>query len=268
MKNYWRGMAVLAVLIAVASALVCIGPADAGGYCNQSYYSTYTPTYQAPSYQQVQYVTKYVDREVLAPYPVKAYINPDYYFSTQDYYRDKLLVDAMAGRTVQLLQGGGVATPPNAFNSGFQMQTGQQVLTPQQLQTLIQQLQGGQQQPVQPTTPAPGTAPLPQAPAMPPAAAGPGKDWRECWYANGTDQPDPALTKAVSENCLKCHGGTNPDRMDLRDLSRISFVGRSLVKSLVDDGSMPKNAHPLDNNTAALFQPWFQTGYRASVAKK
>jgi hypothetical protein len=54
------------------------------------YASSYTPTYS--------YTPSYEVKEVVVPKAVRAYVSPDYFSSVSDYYKDRLLVDAIAGK--------------------------------------------------------------------------------------------------------------------------------------------------------------------------
>lgn len=56
-----------------------------------------------PTYRVVERVD-HVEK-VIVPYVLPVEITKDYYFSINDYYRDKILVDAVAGRVVELWKG-------------------------------------------------------------------------------------------------------------------------------------------------------------------
>jgi hypothetical protein len=100
----------------VALLIACIvsTPAHSGGcysaasysygygasyYPSYSYYSTPSYSYYTPSYTPVYYTPKYEVQEVVVPKAVKAYTSPDYFASVSDYYRDKVLLDAIAGKS-------------------------------------------------------------------------------------------------------------------------------------------------------------------------
>lgn len=96
-------MACLVMLVSPLLAQSCYSGA-AASYGYQASYSyapavTYAP---AASYSTVSYApakaVSYQVQEVLVPKAVKAYVNADYFASTDSYYRDKLLVDAVAGK--------------------------------------------------------------------------------------------------------------------------------------------------------------------------
>jgi hypothetical protein len=101
-----RAGIVLGTLAVAAVLLWSASPASGGGcYTASSHaygYASY-PTYYAPAYYTyatpAYYTPKYEVTEVLVPKAVKAYVSPDYFSSSSDYFRDKLLVDAVAGKT-------------------------------------------------------------------------------------------------------------------------------------------------------------------------
>jgi hypothetical protein len=68
-------------------------------YPSYGYYSAPTYSYYTPSYTPVYYTPKYEVQEVVVPKAVKAYTSPDYFASVSDYYRDKVLLDAIAGKS-------------------------------------------------------------------------------------------------------------------------------------------------------------------------
>lgn len=118
-RRLWLYLSTVAVIYAVlfapmmpmAMAGGCYTPAStAYGYSASYYYPSYSyPTYSypttyysAPTY--TSYTPKYEVKEVIVPKAVKAYVSPDYFSSVSDYYRDKLLVDAVSGRTQEVLK--------------------------------------------------------------------------------------------------------------------------------------------------------------------
>jgi hypothetical protein len=68
-------------------------------YPSYGYYSAPTYSYYTPSYTPVYYTPKYEVQEVVVPKAVKAYTSPDYFASVSDYYRDKVMLDAIAGKS-------------------------------------------------------------------------------------------------------------------------------------------------------------------------
>jgi hypothetical protein len=95
-------------LVLLAAAAVLLWPALplwAGGcYSAASYsygYASY-PSYSYPAYYTyatpAYYTPKYEVTEVLVPKAVKAYLSPDFYSSTSDFYKEKVLLDAVAGK--------------------------------------------------------------------------------------------------------------------------------------------------------------------------
>jgi hypothetical protein len=99
----------------VALLIVCIvsTPAHSGGcysgasysygyssyYPSYGYYSAPTYSYYTPSYTPVYYTPKYEVQEVVVPKALRAYTSPDYFASVSDYYRDKVMLDAIAGKS-------------------------------------------------------------------------------------------------------------------------------------------------------------------------
>jgi hypothetical protein len=68
-------------------------------YPSYSYYSTPSYSYYTPSYTPTYYTPKYEVQEVVVPKAVRAYTSPDYFASVSDYYRDKVMLDAIAGKS-------------------------------------------------------------------------------------------------------------------------------------------------------------------------
>jgi hypothetical protein len=68
-------------------------------YPSYSYYSAPSYSYYTPSYTPVYYTPKYDVQEVVVPKAVRAYTSPDYFASVSDYYRDKVMLDAIAGKS-------------------------------------------------------------------------------------------------------------------------------------------------------------------------
>jgi hypothetical protein len=68
-------------------------------YPSYSYYSTPSYSYYTPSYTPTYYAPKYEVQEVVVPKAVRAYTSPDYFASVSDYYRDKVMLDAIAGKS-------------------------------------------------------------------------------------------------------------------------------------------------------------------------
>jgi hypothetical protein len=100
--------------IALLIACIVSTPAHSGGcysaasysygygasyYPSYSYYSAPTYSYYTPSYTPTYYTPKYEVQEVVVPKAVRAYTSPDYFASVSDYYRDKVMLDAIAGKS-------------------------------------------------------------------------------------------------------------------------------------------------------------------------
>lgn len=154
------------------------------------------------------------------PVAVKAFVSPDYYASTSDYYRDKLLVDAVAGKATEL--------------ANLQLQI-------QQLQFMIQQQSGGVVRPLSPPSANPaGAAPPP--PAAPPEA---------------NASFDPKVMAIIQGTCLRCHGAevhaTKGGGFPLHDLSKLSLDDWRIVHSELCSGHMPKGGTKLAQAEIELF---------------
>jgi mono/diheme cytochrome c family protein len=224
--------------------LALVPPANADGYCRSSYrasYSYYTPakTYSyTPTYTPTYTYTNTYEYPVYLK-AVKAFVSPDYYSSTVDYYRDKLLVDAVAGKTAEVLK------------SQLEMNT-----LKQEVESLRRQLQqpvpsngnGGYQPPLQQAPPQQQYQPQLEAPkqTMPKAV--------------GQGHPVPeGLQQIVQTSCIRCHGATAQTAgggLDFRDLATVPVAVRLAAKAAIDDGFMPKGGKPLDDAAAALFHQW------------
>lgn len=102
-----RGVTALTTLACLAGSTFAqhcySGASHTYGYAASyypSYSYSYTPTYSyyTPPYSYPKPVYKYEVKEVVVPKAVKAYVSPDYFASSSDYYRDKVLLDAIAGK--------------------------------------------------------------------------------------------------------------------------------------------------------------------------
>jgi hypothetical protein len=223
----------IAALVAAATlGLFAAAPTAEAGNCGYNSYSygysqsySYQP-YQAYSYTPVQY--KYVDREVLYPYPVKAVVSPDFYFSSQDAYQkqaqaqqNSLVADAAAYRALAILAN---------MQGGSRVQAGASVPAPYD----------------------PRTAPVPQQPQ----GVRPNQPNQQPRQGAVADPSVPAgLAEVVENSCIKCHQG-DPKRLDLSDLSRVAKVDRFDCWRQCFDGDMPKGGKPLSDQQTALFKQW------------
>jgi hypothetical protein len=102
-----RAGIVLGTLAVMGVLLWSVAPASGGGcYTGASHTYGYGASYYYPSYypasytyySPVTYTPKYQVEEVLVPKAVRAYVAPDYFSSSSDFYRDKVLADAVAGK--------------------------------------------------------------------------------------------------------------------------------------------------------------------------
>lgn len=222
----------LAWAAALATAFLPLRLPSAGA-CDysRSLVTGYQQTYVAPVASYVQTYTAPVYKQVY-PQAVKVAVVQDYYSSVSDYARDKLLVDAVAGKTQELMQ--------------LQQQL-QQLQTTQQQLIQLQQLQ--QRALTAPPTPgAPGMQGVPglppassdQAPPLPPPSR------------PGAGAVPQQLSAVVQRSCLRCHGADAADQgggFDLRDLAGVDRERRLLSYMYVNTGEMPKAAKPLTDDS-------------------
>ena len=247
-RKWMRRLFLMAALTA-ALAVAFLPIASAGG-CPPGY-ATYQQAYAAPSYSQAYTAPTYQQAYVAPIKTVKAYVNPDAYSSINDAYRDKLLVDAIAGRTQELM------------GLQQQLQTTQQQL--RELQTTQQQLNqmmlqraavhgpggpGGYHGSPYPQGPGQGPG---QAPVTPPQPRGPRNGRR------GSSTVPPELEAIVQRSCLRCHGASYQEQgggFDLRDLEAVDREHRLLSYMMVNTGEMPMGGKPLSDQEVAVFKEW------------
>lgn len=209
-----------AIILAVSSIL--LGPVLNAGSCRSR---VFYPTYSAPVVQS--YVTPYVNKNVvLVPKAVQVQVSPDYYYSVADHYRDKLLVDAIAGRLQQMQAAGQLQAPQSDQNY-------------QELMKMFLQLQLQQRA-------------SPYAPTMPPAQGA---------LPGGIPQiqagsVNPALVQVIETKCIRCHNpGTKQGGLDLTNLVVLDECAWWKAYGLVNSGEMPKGGQPLtDEQTLVFYQ--------------
>lgn len=256
---------------------------------------SYTPvvTYQVPK-------VKYEVQEVIVPKAVKAYVSPDYFSSVQDHYRDRNLIDAVAGKTQEVLrlqeqlqalqqqiqrqQQPAYQPPPAAYPPA----PPQQAPTPcdqraqEAYQRGLREAQGAQgQQGYGQGSQAPAPY-APQAPAQqpgrgaaPPAHAPPQEGGGRREAGNGGESvhhhggvPD-GLQAVVQQSCLRCHGATKDEHgrgFDLRDLHAVSVDDRMESYAQVAAGDMPSKAAPLPREQQRLFREWYRMAKQSSLS--
>ncbi len=232
-------------------AIVAVTPSSSqgDGYCRSSYRQTYS--YYTPSYSYTPTYAASYDYTPVYVKAVKAYVSPDYYSSVSDYYRDRLLVDAVAGKTAEVLK-----TQLEFNNLKQEVEYLRRQLNyngqPQQQQAPPQQ-QPQQQQPQQEQPPA-----QPRQQAMP--------------KASGAGHPVPeGLQAIVQASCIRCHGANNATAgggLDFQNLGALPAPVRLSMKAAVDDGYMPKGGKPLDDKAAALFHQYATGRSGTSTAQK
>lgn len=227
--------------------LVEAPPASAGGCYGARGRAVYT-TYSAPVVSYVAPAKVVHEQAYLKAIPVA--VSPDYYSSVSSFYEQKLLVDAVAGRTAELIKD---REQLAELRQELQLLR-RQLLLPPQLQQLPPQggeLPPQQTQPPRQQQPAP---PLPQRQTsrrpLPPVPQG--------------------LQQVVQQSCIRCHGATADTAgagIDLRDLANVPLEVRLLANAAVTDGSMPKGGKPVSDEAALLFHEW-STGRKPQQAQK
>lgn len=230
-----RSIGSIFFLLALVSVLVLAEPpeSEAAGCQSYSQYSYSYPAYNysqsysyAPSYlpaYNYSYPVKYVEYEVVKPYPVRTVLSPDFYFSSSDSYRDQaqaqrdqLLTDAAAFRAVQAILGlrdGGAGKMAPAAG----LRAGNYVPAPGEKRSTV-----------------PVTSAL---------------------TAGGV--PD-GLQAVVDAKCLRCHSGSDPKRLNLSSLATVQRVDRLDSWGRVNKGSMPKGGQALPDTEENLFYAWSQ----------
>jgi hypothetical protein len=259
-------------LFALASfLLLALVPAATYGdnYCRSrayyapSYraYTPYTPptyyppasVYTAPNYDYTPiYRETYLKTQL---YPT----TPDYYASTNDYYRDKVLLDAFAGKISE------------AFKKERELQ--EQASLKEQVANLQRQLLyfqsgGGQPQPL----PQQQRQEQPQPPQQqqPPPEQQAAPEQRMPRATGRLPAVPPGLQAVVQSNCIRCHGDTyqkDGKGIDLRNLEAVPKELRLACKAAVDDKFMPYRGKGLSDENAGLFHLW-ATGRSGMVASK
>ena len=233
MRTILATMAGLALLILTPQA-------GADGYCrSRTVYTYHAPAYVAPAYTAPTYVAPTYDyspylKTLLYPF------HPDYYSSTSDYYRDQLLVNAVAGKTAELLKG------------QQELQSLREEVSLLRRQLLLPQQPQQAQPPAQPETP------RQTAPIMPKATG------------QGPPVPD-GLQQVVQQSCIRCHGANNASAgggIDLSNLAAVPVPVRLAAKAAVDDGYMPKGGKALPDQAAALFHLYATGRNGAATAQK
>lgn len=236
----------LAAWLALAGVLSLPGAALRGGGCYRA--RTIYGTYSAPAYAAPAAVTYAPAYEAPTVYlkAVKAYVSPDYYSSVSDYYRDKVLVDAVAGKTADILKSQqelqSLREEIGLLRRQLFYQNPQQPAPQQQPPYQQQAPQATPEQPVVPQK-------MPRATGALPAV------------------PDK-LQAVVQQSCARCHGATNATAgggLDLSSLANVPRETRLLCYTLVNTGEMPKGGKPVTDQDTLLFYSW-ATGRAATPA--
>lgn len=247
----------------IFSTLLLVTPTSGSGVCGSaaSVVSYSAPikkaavvSYSAPAVSYVQQAVQY--EQVYYPKAVKAAISPDFYSSVQDYYQQKVLLDAVTGR----------------FTEALKLQ--------EELQSLRQQVQQLQSVPAPAPPLLPQRLPATQQPEyMPPASQQHQHEYpkQEAPLPSASSQPQSLnhggiperLVGVVKQSCIRCHGTTyerNGGGLDLRDLNGIDRETRLLCYTAVVTNEMPRGQKSLVEEDKQEFLKWYQMA-RALQAK-
>lgn len=246
-----------------ATAALAVSEVYAGGcppaatvYPAASYQAT-TTYYPVAATTYYAAPVKVIREKVYVPKVIKTYEAPEFYSSTQDHYRDKILVDAIAGKTAEALQ--------------LQQRLQQMEQSLQQSQQSLMQFQYQQLQQQQWQTPPPQQQPhyppQQQAPYMPPAQNGYGYPPGQQPYGHGQQQTPSTvpqgLNQVLSHSCLACHGTENQRRgggLDLRHPESVPYETRLQCLTECAVGNMPQGRQRLSDQDMALLYQWAQLG--------
>jgi mono/diheme cytochrome c family protein len=144
----------------------------------------------------------------------------------------------------------------NQGQSGYAVQQGQTLVPPGSGYAPLGGNSGGT-----PSYQSPPRQPAPQQPQ--PVAPQGGKK------LGAGGQVNPRLQQIATASCVQCHDGTKPDRLDLRDLSALDVGERAWALALVEDGTMPKGAEPLNDEAVKLWRAHLTQAHQATkMARK
>ena len=219
----------------------------AGGYWYGRYYAAgYYPV-------RVEVQQQHCPPPAYAPPAAKVVLNPDVYFSTSDDYRNKVLLDAVAGRVQELLRQSSESRPAATADRELILKLTEQIIQQQRLSAPVQ---------APAPAPAPAARPAPPAEPMPPASSG-RRELKASRYQSA------ALSKVLTDHCVKCHGPTKQDAglaLVTAD-GRIADIPARLIEKafrLVTSGAMPQKAKPLANHDVELFYAWAEAAEQQS----
>lgn len=246
--------------------------AGCGATCQQQSYAVRTfSTYSAPSYQAAATYSA----PTTYTYQAQRAVSPYFYSASEPYSApvDKnLLADAIAFRVLQALKAQGVN------GGGAPIQQNNTYLPATPAQTYIPQ----EQQYSQPQ-PAPAPTYTPQLQPMPEVAPTPKKDEEPTTYipgrhssiglqkvyapaptaynsSSGSNVPtvsvDRAIQQIANNSCVSCHSGPGVNKIDLRDMSKLSAVQRGKCATVVTYGLMPKGKGKMSESVQKVFEVW------------
>lgn len=175
-----------------------------------------------------------------------------FYYDVDSHYRDKLLLDAIELRILKAVQ-----SKPQYIPVQPVQQPPQQVQSDLRpvLEQLLRQMQSSQQ--IEASVKVNGkTVSGTQSGAVTDGSGG-----EQIPPPGSVSGGVPAgLQELANAKCVRCHAGGN--RMDLRDLSRLSAVQRFDAWERVNSGNMPKNGTPIPDAEEKLFRSWATSSIR------
>lgn len=210
----------VAGLILLAFSCLLVGPVVNADWCrSRTIYPSYCPPVvkQRTVYQQHHFTPKVQHKKVIVPKALKVNVSPDYYYSVADYYRDKLLVDAITGRIVDL-QNKGAFRAPDADEKY------------QEILRMVLQLQAGRQGKI-----------------MSPA--------QDSTVPNvQSTNVNPEVVKIIQSQCVRCHNDqTKKGGLSLTNLDALEECDWWKIYGLVNTGEMPKGGKPVTDEQTKLF---------------
>lgn len=242
--------------MALVGCLCVFSPGDVtGSGCGSvSYSSSYAQQYVQPVYQQQAAYQTYV--------PVyKAVVTPDYYYGTQDYYRENLLTDAIAGKLYQMMQQNQTYQQQQYQQAPQYAQPQPQQQYQQQRQYSYQSQQRQYQQPAQQQQPCPDCLPQQQVPNQQQQMPGVPQQ-QQVPQVNYGPVPN-GLQKVADQKCVFCHDGAQQidepkqyQRLDLRNLESIDPATRWYAFGHVKAHTMPKRRAALPKEEEDMFLQW------------
>lgn len=198
------------------AACVCVASAEASPPCRQ----------QFVKHVAVQQVVAHHEVQAVIAAPVAAIpIIPQTYYQVGYGVREEASEERIAQRVVQMMS-------QYVQQSQRQQSPTQQFSQPQAGCTACACKVPGAQQPSVP-------APQPELPPQP---------------AQGNEK-DAKVQELFRQNCVQCHDGSKPERIDLREAVAVRAKACMIFKS-VYTGKMPKGRNPLSDAEVGVLLDW------------